>query len=357
MFDFDPKKNYYEILWVWEDATADDIKKAFRKSAIKNHPDKWGDKVKFQEANEAHQILSDENKRRQYDSMRKWWFDPGSFSQWWWQWWFGGFGWSNGGFDIDLWDLLGWMFGWWFGWWQQQTSRQSRRWSDIKIAIDISFEEGYLGTEKKISYNKMTIVEWAVSDKCSACNGRWVIVQQTRTPFGIIQNQVACSHCGWAWSVFKKDWRQLDSWWLEKKKEIIDVKIPVWIKDWVFLKYHGRWNAGLSWENWDLYIKINVTQSRIFERKWDDLYVKSEITFFDLVLWWEIEINHPEGKVKIKIPKWTQLTDMIKVAGKWYWEKWMFSKRWDMLIIPKVSVPKRLSKEQEKLWERLGEFG
>ena len=344
--DFDLKKDYYKTLGVDENASIEDIKKAFKKLAVKHHPDRWGDKAKFQEINEAYQTLWDETKKSQYDAMRKWWFDPSSF--WWWG--FGGFGWWV---DLwDLWDLLGWMFWWWFWWWETRT-RQVRRWSDVKIAIDISFEEGFLWTEKKISYSRMKLVDGAVSDQCSNCRWRWTVTQQARTPFGIMQTQVACSHCGGSGHVFKKDWKKLDQWWLEKVKEIVEVKIPAWINDWVFLKFHGKWNTWMSWENWDLYIKINIEKSKIFERKWDDLYVKSDLGIFDLVLWWEIEIHHPEWKLKVKIPKWTQITDMVKVTWKGYGEKWIFNKKWDMYIIPKVSIPKRLSKEQEKLWEEL----
>ena len=99
--DFDPKKNYYDILWVSETASTDEIKKAFRKLAIKHHPDRWGSKEKFQEINEAYQVLSDEKKRWQYDAFRKWWFTGGF---WWWQWGFdfGNFGWFwSWGVDIQ----------------------------------------------------------------------------------------------------------------------------------------------------------------------------------------------------------------------------------------------------------------
>jgi len=106
--DFDPKKNYYDILWVGESASTDEIKKAFRKLAIKHHPDRWWSKEKFQEINEAYQVLSDEKKRWQYDAFRKWWF-TGWFGWWQWGFDFGNFWWFwNWWVDIDLGDLLWW---------------------------------------------------------------------------------------------------------------------------------------------------------------------------------------------------------------------------------------------------------
>ena len=137
--DFDPQKNYYDILGVSEDATDDEIKKAFRKWAVKHHPDKWGDKAQFQEINEAYQTLSKPEQRQQYDAYRKWWFS------WWWfsgggfGWWFG---WWSWGFQVDLGDLMWDLFGggmWW------SRSRRPAEWEDVQIGLVISFEEAYTG--------------------------------------------------------------------------------------------------------------------------------------------------------------------------------------------------------------------
>ena len=161
--DFDPKKNYYDILWVSESASVDEIKKAFRKLAIKHHPDRWWSKEKFQEINEAYQVLSDEKKRGQYDAFRKWWF-TGWFG--WWQWgfdfWnFWGFGWfwNWESVDFDIWDLLGGIFWGWFGWGWAKV----RKWEDLKKIIEITFEESVFGCKKD--------VEIEVEDNCPECDG------------------------------------------------------------------------------------------------------------------------------------------------------------------------------------------
>ena len=333
--DFDPKKNYYDILWVSESASTDEIKKAFRKLAIKHHPDRWWSKEKFQEVNEAYQVLSDEKKRGQYDAFRKWWFT----------WWFGGWA-----VDFDIGDLLGWIFGWGFwGWWSKV-----RKWEDLKKIIEISFEDSYLGCEKKISYTRMKKVEWATEEVCSNCNGKWKVRQQVQTAFGTMQTSSACKTCGWIWRIYKKGWKTLENWWLEEVKETIDIKIPAGIKEDAFIKYSWKWDAWIGdAPDGDLYLKIRIIPNKKYRREWDDLYVKASVTIFDLVLWWEVEVSHPEWKLKVKIPKWTQIWDKIRIWWRWFGEKWLFKSKWDMIVETDVSIPKKLSKDEESLWKKL----
>lgn len=343
--DFDPQKNYYEILGIWEESSSDDIKKAFKKLAIKHHPDKWWEKKKFQEINEAYQTLSDDKKRQQYDAYRKWWFN-------WFGWWgfdFGWWGFDFGWWDIDLWDIVGNFFWWWFGW----SRRKNTWWEDIKIAINITFEESYLWTSKKVWYDRLIKSQWAQETKCETCNGRGVVSQQVQTPFGIMQTQWACPKCWWTGKIYTKDWKILPNWWLEKTRETIQVQIPEWIKSGSYIKYANKWHQWISWANADLYIRIDVSPSSSYERRWDNLYVTTSVSIFDLVLWWEVSVNHPTGKIKVKIPKWTQIWDMIKISWKWFWASWIFNKKWDMYIIPKLEIPKKLSKDQEKLRTQL----
>jgi len=353
--DFDPKKNYYEILGLWEDANIDDVKKAFKKLAVKHHPDRWWDKKKFQEANEAYQVLSDERKKSQYDMYRKWWFSGFGWWEWWADfgnfWWFGG---GAGGFDfgnVDIGDLFGSIFWWWFGAWGR--GRVEKWWSDIQIAIQITFEESYLWAGKKISYSRMKKMQWMEERKCETCGGHGRVTQQVQTPFGVMQSQWACPKCWWIGKIYLKDGREIWAWWLEKIKDIVEIKIPAGIKAWAYIKFTDKWNDGIGWKTGDLYVQINVIPSRIYERKWNNIYVKIDVSLYDLVLWWECQVNHPEWKIKVRIPKWTQIWDMIKVSGKWFGEWWLFSKKWDMYLITKVEIPKKLSKEQERLWSEL----
>lgn len=354
--DFDPKKNYYEILWVAEDASDEDIKKAFRKAAVKYHPDKpGGSKEKFQEINWAYQVIWDKQKRQQYDAFRKGWFT--GFG---WNGWFGNFWWfqTNGAtFDFwdlwDLWDIVWNIFWWGFGWfWGGRNA--ARNGEDLRKKITITFDEAYLWVTKKISYTRKKVVEWAGKRTCDVCGWKWRTTKQVQSPFGVMQTQTTCPECGWSGNLYYKDGKKLEDWWLQEAKEILEVKVPAWIKNDVFLKYSGKWD---EWKNGmpngNLYIQIEIQDNPYYTRQGDDIYVNLNVSIFDLVLGWEYEINHPTGKINVKIPKWTQMDEKIKISWKWFWNGWIFSKRWDLYVVPKVKLPKKLSKQEEEMWKEL----
>ncbi len=349
MYDFDPKKDYYKILWISEDASKDDVKKAFKKLAVKHHPDKWWKKEDFQEINEAYQVLFDDQKRQQYDMIRKWW----GWFWWFWEWWFD-IWWFWGSWWFDVWDIFQTFFWWWYDnrWW----NKQNNLWSNMKIQISISFEEAFLWTKKKVSYQRKVLEKWISKKTCTKCNWRWNITKTVQTPFWMMQTKWACPKCWWTWQILEKNWKELDNWGFIEKKEIIEVKIPSWISNWVYIKYPNKWNEWIDW-TWNLYVKINIKESKIYERKWNDLYVNIDINVFDLVLWWVKQINHPEWKIKVKIPKWTQINEYVKVSWKWFkWWRWILSSNWDMYLNLNLKIPKRLTKEQEKLWKKLSEL-
>ena len=351
--DFDIKKNYYDILWVKEDASAEEIKKAFKKAAVKYHPDRGWDKKRFQEINEAYQVIGDEKKKSQYDTYRKggfWWFDGENFWGFWGQ---GGFEgqWDFNFWDFDIGDLMGGIFGGGFGWWSRRKSTQGGE--DIQVAIDISFEECYTGVTKKIAYSRMKKVAGAEERKCESCNGRGSVVQQIQTPFGVMQSQWACPTCSGSGKIYMKDGKPLANGWLEKAKETLDVKIPAAIRPGAYIKFAGKGNESTSHHVGDLYIQINVVNSRLYERKGENLYTKANLSLFDMVLWWEITVDHPEGKLKIRVPKGTQIGDMIKIGGKGFSSGGVFSRKGDLYVIPQVEIPKKLSKDQEKLRNEL----
>ncbi len=349
--DFDPKKNYYEILGIPETATAEEAKKAFKKLAVKHHPDRGWDKAKFQEINEAFQTLGDEKKKAQYDAYRSWgfwWFGGGDG-------WFGGFGggWFQWWFDfwgVDLGDIFGNMFGGGFG--GQQTRAESFSGEDIKVAITISFEEAFLGVAKKVAYTRKIKMSDIDEKQCSTCKGKGRVSRTVQTPFGMMQSQSACPDCGGIGTQYTKSGKHISSPF-ESKKETIEVKIPEGINDGVYIKFAGKGHQGLNGYDGDLYIKINIQTSDIYERKWDNLYIKVPVTIFDLVLGGEKQIQHPEGKLKVKIPKATQVWDMVKISGKGFGKGGIFTKKGDLYLIPKVEIPKKLSKEEEKLWKEL----
>lgn len=221
------------------------------------------------------------------------------------------------------------------------------------MAIDISFEESYTGVTKKIAYTRMKKVVGAEEKTCSVCKGQGSIAQQIQTPFGMMQNQVSCPTCGGIGKIFTKNGKTLNNWWLEKEKETLEIKIPAGIHTGAYIKFADKGNESSGHHVGDFYIQINIARSKLYERKGDHLYTKTTVSIFDMVLWWEIMVNHPEGKLNIKVPKGTQVGDMIKIAGKGFGSSGIFSKKWDLYVIPQIEIPKKLSKEQEKLWESL----
>lgn len=349
--DFDPKKDYYTILWISETATTDEIKKAFRKLAVKHHPDRGGNKEKFQEINEAHGILSDEKKRQQYDMYRKGGFggfwEGAGFD-------FGGFG--GAGVDFDIGDLIGNIFGGGFSGFGGGGTKVTKG-DDLKKIIEISFEESYLGTEKKISYQRLQKVSGIKEETCTQCHGRGKVAQAAQTPFGTFQTQTTCPTCHGYGKIFTKNGKEIGNGGLEEQKETIEIKIPAGIKDDAYIKYPEKGNAGIGEApDGDLYLKIRITPTATYRRKENDLYITAEISIFDLVLGGEIEVPHPEGKLKVKIPKGTQIWDKIRITGKGFGEKGLFKSKGDMFIETKVTIPKKLSKDEEKLWKELKEI-
>ena len=343
--DFDPKKNYYEILWIWEDASDEEIKKAFRKLAMQYHPDRWWDEEKFKEVNEANQVLSDKAKRQQYDMFRKWGFD---FWSWSFSWgWFWGFWWSQ--VDIgDIFDVF-WSF---FGWWAWQA--RPRRWEDIHLRMQVNIFDAYKGLKKTIKYERVVectdckwswVEKWSEKIKCDECNWRGQKVQQQRTPFWMMQVQVPCQKCHSTGYINTNPCKKCHWNGLVKSSQNLDVSIPAWIAEWQSLKYAGMWNASQGW-NWDLYITISLVSQEWYTRNWNNLVKDIQLSIFDMILGSEIVLSHPAGNIKVKIPKWSQFQDIIKISWKWF--SWG-----DLLLVPKVSVPKRLSKQQEILWKQL----
>ncbi len=350
--DFDPSKDYYKTLWVSESASADEIKKTFRKLAMQHHPDKWGDKAKFQEINEANSVIGDEKKRSQYDSYRAGWWGIGGFG--WGQggfWGFWGFGWGQGGFEVDLGDVMDQFFG--GGRRSAPSGPQSGE--DIQISLTIDFEDAYNGTTKVIEFSRKAKVVDAKEEECPTCKWRGRVTQQSQTIFGVMQTQNICPTCQWIGKTYTKDGKKIPGW-LELQKQELTVNIPAGIKDGVYIRHSGKGDDWLGgWSSWDLYVQIKVKSSSTYSRQWDDLYMNISVSLYDMILWWEMEIKHPTGTKTIKIPKWTQLTDKIKISNLGFVTKgWVFGTgQGNLYIIPQVSLPKKLSKEEEKLWTAL----
>ena len=358
--DFDPKKNYYEILGVDENADEKEIKKVFRKLAMKYHPDRapeWKKEEyekKFKEINEAQEVLTDPKKRQMYDAYRKWGFDFG------WMWWFS---WGWAGFDVG--DIF-WDFFWDFFWWAGATTRRSgpRRWDDIVLNLRVDFKDIYEWATKKVKYKRYkpcSKCNWSWLEStadvktCPTCWWRGVVVQNQRTPFGVFQTQTTCPTCKWTWKVWEVPCSVC--WWrgVVLEDEVIEIKIPVWIDPGTKLRFPWMWHYGYKWgQPWDLYVTILLNSDSPWKKQWYDIVVEKEVDVLDVILWWELEVELPNKKIKVKIPKWLQVDEKIVVPNQWFKKPggllWW---KWDLIIVPKIKIPKVLSKEEKQLYEQL----
>lgn len=351
--DFDPSKNYYSALGLDENASNDEIKKAFRKLAMQHHPDKkGGNKEKFQEINEAYGVIGDEKKRAQYDAYRKggggfWGF--GGMGGWFGGFW--GFG-GNGGFEVDLGDVMDQFFG-------GGRSRQAswpRPGEDIQVSLEISFEEAFNGVSKVIEYSRKHMAQGATENECQTCKWQGRVMQQQQSIFWPIQTQTICPHCQGTGKTYTKDGKTIPGG-LEITKETLEVNVPAGIKDNVHIRHTGKGDDGVAHgASGDLYVQIRIKPSSIYSRQGNDLYLQAQVSIFDLVLGGEITIPHPTGDKTIKIPKGTQVSDKIKVSKLGFVSKWVFSSHGDLYVIPKLHIPKKLSKQEEQLRSELAKL-
>ena len=346
----------YSILEIEKGASKEEIKKAYRKLAMKYHPDRNdGDKAaeeKFKEVNEAYSTLSDDSKRQQYDMFGKSWWAAGWNPFW------GGFGW--GGQDVDLWDIFESFFGGGqrSGWRQKQTTF---KWEDIEQLLNIDLKTSIYWAKEKIKFNKKeTCVtcnwEWGSwKTTCSKCNGRWQITYTTQSMFGTIQQTWVCDACSGSWESFKETCSNCN--WEKRKlvKKEIEIDIPAWIDNGMIIKLTWEWNDWVwTKASWDLYIKFNVKlESKGLKRDWVNLYYELEIDAIEAILWTKKEINIDViWKRNIEIKAWTQNWTIIKIA--WDWVKHIDSdNKWDLFINVSIKIPKKLGKKERELYEEI----
>ena len=365
------KRDYYEVLGVGKNATDEELKKAFRKLAKQYHPDANPDNKeeaerKFKEVNEAYEILSDKQKRQMYDQFG---FDgPQNFG--------GGQGggyYSYGsGFDGfggfsdfsdfgDLGDIFSSFFG--GGSTRSRSSNGARRGSDLKVNLDITFEEAYSGIEKEISINrneKCTSCNGSgakrgtTADKCSMCNGTGKIKQVVTTPFGQMSTQRVCTQCGGTGKVIKEPCPDCRGKGIIKKSIKLKVKIPQGIDEGQTIVLKGEGEVGSNGgPNGDLYIIVHIKRHSIYSRKAEHVLCEIPITFAGAALGTELDIPMVDGtKEKYKIPEGTQTGTKFTIKNKGFKSvngNW----RGDFVFTVVVQTPKKLTREQRDLLTEL----
>ncbi|MBI3494980.1 DnaJ domain-containing protein, partial [Candidatus Saccharibacteria bacterium] len=293
------KRDYYEVLGIQKGASADEIKKAFRKLAVKHHPDKeGGDEAKFKEANEAYEVLKDSSKRQRYDQFGHAGVGGSSgggagnpFEG------FGGFQGQNVNFDFGE-GGLGDIFGSFFGGQQQQT--RSRRGRDVETEMTLTFEEAIFGVEEKISLNIEDTCEHCKGERaepghgmrtCTTCKGSGRQTRIMNTIFGQIQQDELCPTCKGRGRIPEKDCTVCHGKGTKRKKVDIKLKIPAGIDDGATIRLREHGEAIAEGPKGDLFVNIRVKPHKKFTREGDLVLSEEHVSFSDAALGAEIDIE------------------------------------------------------------------
>ena len=356
------KRDYYEILEVSKNATADEIKKAYRKMAIKYHPDKNPDnkeaEEKFKEAAEAYEVLSNPEKRQRYDQFGH----AGLHGQ-------QGF---SGMDDIfshfgDIFSDLfgggggGFSFSGFGGGGGRQAQRHVNRGGNLRLRVKLNLSEINEGVKKKVKVNKFVPCQHCSGsgakdnsfETCPTCNGRGQTVRVQNSIFGQMQTVTTCPNCGGEGKIIKNKCPECQGNGVVKSEEIIELNIPAGVADGMQLSVRGQGNAGArNGVPGDLIILIEEEKDKNFERDGNDLIHELFISFPQAALGATIEVPIINGTAEVKIPAGTQSGEVIKLRGKGLPELNGYG-RGDILINVNVWTPKKLNKEEEKIMKSL----
>lgn len=343
-------KDYYAALGLEKGASDEEIKKAFRKLAIKYHPDKnQGDKEaesKFKEINEAYQVLSDAEKKATYDRYGTVDFDGSGFGA-------GGFG----GFDFSEMGGFGDIFESFFGGSSGGRKRNGpQRGSDLEYTVNLTFEEAVFGIEKEISIDRSESCETCkgsgakagTSKKtCPTCNGQGQVRVQRQTPLGSFVSTSTCNTCGGSGTIIEEPCTSCHGRGNARKTRNIKVNIPAGVDTGNVMPLRGQGNHGINdGPPGDLYVRINVAPSKKFVRKGNDIYVDAHISMGKSALGTEITVATVDGDVKYTIPSGTQSGTLFRLKGKGI-PRVNSSGRGDQYVKVIVDIPKNLNEKQK----------
>lgn len=357
------KRDYYEVLGVKKDASADEIKKAFRKAAVKYHPDKeGGDEAKFKEVGEAYEVLKDQQKRQRYDQFGHAGVGGNAgggagggnpFEG------FQGFGGQPGGFEFNFGGDFGDLFGQFFGGGAQRSSGP-RRGRDIETSINLGFEEAVFGVEKDLhltfdvecEHCKGSTVEPGYSLKtCPTCKGAGQQIRLMNTMFGQIQQAVTCETCHGRGKVPEKVCTVCHGKGTERKEQKITVKIPAGIDDGATIRLRERGEATADGARGDLYVHVRVKAHKQFTREGDLILSEEHVSMTDAALGSEIEVETVDGTVTMKVPAGTQSGTDFKLSGHGV-PHLQNKSRGAHIVQIIVDIPTKLSKKQRELLEQ-----
>lgn len=359
------KRDYYEVLGVEKNANADEIKKAYRKAAIKYHPDKNpGDKEaeeKFKEAAEAYDVLSNPDKRARYDQFGHAGMSGAAGGA-------GGFGGGFGGFSMeDIFSQFGDIFGGHFGGGFRSSGggRTVNRGSDLRIKVRLTLQEIAEGVTKKLKINKTLACEQCGGtgakdsssySTCSTCNGSGYVVTMQNSFFGRMQMQSVCPTCGGEGKVITAKCDKCGGEGTTRGQEVVEIKIPAGVGEGMVLTVSGKGNAARhGGVNGDLQVLIEEEPHPELLRDGNDLIHNLNITVTTALLGGTVEVPTVDGRAKIKIAPGTHAGKVLRLGGKGLPDVNGYG-RGDELVVVDITIPDRLTKEERKLVEQLAEL-
>ncbi len=360
-------KDYYSILGVSRSASEDEIKKAFRKLAQQYHPDKkGGDEAKFKEVSEAYAVLSDRQKRTQYDQFGQYQaggpaggfggggFEGFDFSQ------FGGQGgFSFNGQEFDLGDIFGEVFGGARG-----SSRARSRGRDVSIDIELTFKESILGTERRMLIAKIGTCDvcdgsgaqkGSATKDCATCNGKGEIRETRNTFFGNFTSARTCPTCNGRGTVPEKPCASCRGDGVRKREEEVHVVVPAGVEDGEMIRMPGRGEAAPGGSAGDLYVKLHVRTDHAFTREGNNLVTTASIKLTEAILGTELKVPTVEGTTTVSVPAGSSHGDIIRVRGEGVPHG--RGNRGDLLVRVQVATPKKLSRAAREAIGKLRDEG
>ncbi|WP_019119955.1 molecular chaperone DnaJ [Brevibacillus massiliensis] len=351
------KRDYYEVLGLGKDAGPEEIKKAYRKLARQYHPDvnKEPDAAeKFKEVKEAYDVLSDPQKKANYDRFGH--QDPGQG--------FGGGG--FGGFDASDMGGFGDIFDMFFGGGRRANPNAPRKGADLQFALKIDFKEAIFGKEAEIEIPKEDECGTCHGtgakpgtgvETCQTCNGTGQQEVVANTPFGRIVNRRVCQTCGGKGKVVKEKCAHCRGTGRVKVRRKIHLNIPAGVDDGAQLRVAGEGEPGVNGgPPGDLYVVLRVKPHEFFEREGNDIYCEMPINFAQAALGDEIEVPTVDGRVKLKIPAGTQTETYFRLRGKGV-PHLRGSGRGDQHVKVRVVTPTKLSEKQKELLREFADLG